>query len=186
MRAHYRAIDFRFTVETDIPGAFATVDRLFAPFRDDGSDGPQADLSAGDRAGREPGQFELLVDGASIQRPPSPGSMLDWIIADMTTEAVTQTADLVCVHASAAALDGRAIVLPAPPEPREVDDGRRARARRVGSADRRGRAVRPPTTTCCTRSRDRWRCRTPPWRPSPAWPTPCPLLTRRSGAWTIT
>jgi hypothetical protein len=60
--------------------------------------------------------FELLVDGETIQRPPSPGSMLDWLIIDMTTNAVTNTADLVCVHASAAALDGRAIVLPAPPE----------------------------------------------------------------------
>ena len=113
MRAHYRAIDFRFTVETDIPGAFETVDRLFAPFRDDGSDGHRRTYRLG-TSRSEPGLFELLVDGGSIQRPPSAGSMLEWIIADMTTEAVTQTADLVCVHASAAALDGRAIVLPAP------------------------------------------------------------------------
>ena len=115
MRAHYRAIDFRFTVETDIPGAFATVDRLFAPFRDAGSDGPRRTYRLG-TSRSEPGLFELLLDGESIQRPPSPGSMLDWMILDMTTEAVTQAVDLVCVHASAAALDGRAILLPAPPE----------------------------------------------------------------------
>lgn len=113
MRAHYRAIDFRFTVETDIPGAFATVDRLLAPFRDAGSDGPRRTYRLG-TSRSEPGRFELLLDGVSIQRPPSPGSMLDWMILDMTTEAVTLAADLVCVHASAAALDGRAIVLPAP------------------------------------------------------------------------
>jgi hypothetical protein len=40
--------------------------------------------------------------------------MLQWVITNVTIEAVTGTADLVCVHASAAALDGRAIVLPAP------------------------------------------------------------------------
>lgn len=115
MRAHYRAIDFRFTVETDIPGAFATVDRLFAPFRDARAGGSGRTYRLG-TSRSEPGLFELMVDGASIQRPPSPGSMLDWMIIDVTTEAVTQTADFVCVHASAAALDGRAIVLPAPPE----------------------------------------------------------------------
>jgi len=42
--------------------------------------------------------------------------MLDWMILDLTSEAVTQTADFVSVHASAAVLDGRAVVLPAPPE----------------------------------------------------------------------
>lgn len=115
MRAHYRAIDFRFTVETDIPGAFETVDRLFAPFRDVASDGPRRTYRLG-TSPSEPGMFELLVDGESIQRPPTPGSMLDWTIIDVTTEAVTRTGDLVCVHASAAALDGRAVILPAPPE----------------------------------------------------------------------
>jgi len=115
VRAHYRAIDFRFTVETDIPGAFATVDRLFAPFRDAAPAGPRRTYRLG-TSGSEPDRFELLLDGASIQRPASPGSMLDWMILDVTAEAVTQTSDLVCVHASAATLDGRAIILPAPPE----------------------------------------------------------------------
>lgn len=115
MRAHYRAIDFRFTVETDIPGAFATVDRLLAPFREARSDGPRRTYRLG-TSRSEPGMFELLVDGESIQRPPSPGSMLDWLIIDMTTNAVTHATDLICVHASAATLDGRAIILPAPPE----------------------------------------------------------------------
>jgi hypothetical protein len=115
VRANYRAIDFRFTVETEIPGAFDTLDRLLAPFRDAGSDGPRRTYRLA-MSRSEPGLFELLRDGESIQRPPSPGSMLDWMILDITTEAVTQTVDLVCVHASAAALDGRAILLPAPPE----------------------------------------------------------------------
>lgn len=115
MRAHYRAIDLRFTVETDIPGALATLDRLLGPFRDDGENGPRRTYSLG-ASRSEPGRFELRVDGESIQRPASPGSMLDWVIIDVTTEAVTRASDLVCVHASAAALDGRAIVLPAPPD----------------------------------------------------------------------
>ena len=113
MRAHYRAIDLRFTIETDIPGAFETVDRLFSPFRDPASDGSRRTYRLG-TSRSDPDLFELLVDGGSIQRPPSAGSMLEWVITNVTTEAVTQTADLVCVHASAAALDGRAVVLPAP------------------------------------------------------------------------
>jgi len=115
VRAHYRAIDLRFTVETDIPGAFATLDRLLGPFRDGRSDGTGRTYRLG-TSPSEPGRFELRVDGESIQRPASPGSMLDWVIIDVTTEAVTRASDLVCVHASAAALDGRAVVLPAPPD----------------------------------------------------------------------
>jgi hypothetical protein len=112
VRAHYRAIDFPFTIETDIPGAFEVVDRLFAPFRDAGSNEGRRTYRLG-TSRSEPDLFELLVDGRSMQRPPSPGSMLEWVISNVTTEAVTRATDLVCVHASAAALDGRAIVLPA-------------------------------------------------------------------------
>jgi len=113
VRAHYRAIDHRFTIETDLPGAFEAVDRLFSPFRDPASDGPRRTYRLGINRS-DPGLFELLVDGGSIQRPPTPGSMLEWVITNVTTEAVTRTADLVCVHASAATLGGRAVVLPAP------------------------------------------------------------------------
>ena len=99
----------------DIPEVSAIIDRLFAPFLDASSDGPRRVYHFG-RSRAENGRFELLVDDVSVQRPASVGSMLRWLIVDMTNRAVTQTADFACVHASAAAFDGRAIVLPAPPD----------------------------------------------------------------------
>ena len=58
VRAHYRAIEYRFTVETDIPEVSAIIDRLLAPFLDASSEGPRRVYRFG--RSRAEDRFELF------------------------------------------------------------------------------------------------------------------------------
>jgi hypothetical protein len=56
------------------------------------------------------------MDGDSIQRVSNPGSMVDWVIADVSRRSLTRIDTCVVVHAAVAHRRGRALILPAPPE----------------------------------------------------------------------
>lgn len=122
------AQDHRFTLRSDIAGAGPVLDRLFEPFAaaPDGRSPAVYEILKFRRAGRRHNpaahdllrnpKYELLVNGNSTQRSSSPGSMLDWVIADVTESAVSAPVGYAAVHASAGVIGGRALLMPAPPE----------------------------------------------------------------------
>jgi hypothetical protein len=118
----FRALDYAYCVRSDLEGADRVVDRLLAPFADASVEGRVPTytlthrLSPGLEEERKTYRYELFQDGGSIQRVPEPGSMLDWVILDSTRRAVEGAHRFLAVHAAAASFDGRAVLMPAPPD----------------------------------------------------------------------
>lgn len=59
--------------------------------------------------------FSLSVDEQSVQRVEHPGSMVDWLVMDVTRKAVECADGSVPLHAAVASRHGHAILLPAAP-----------------------------------------------------------------------
>ena len=116
----FRAFEFDFSVRSDLQDAPEALDRLLGPFRTDGADGggPVYALTRGTSGSKPPAEgawYELFLDGDSIQRVANPGSMVDWLVADLSRRAIESTDRFVAVHAGVVSLDGLAAVLPAAP-----------------------------------------------------------------------
>lgn len=118
----FRALSYAYRVRSDLEGAGRVVERLLAPFADSALEGRVPTytlthrLSPGPEDERRTYCYELFQDGESIQRVSTPGSMLDWVILDTTRRAVEGADRYVAVHAGVVSLDGRAVLMPAPPD----------------------------------------------------------------------
>jgi hypothetical protein len=64
----------------------------------------------------EAGRYELFSEGHSIQKADGPGSMIDWIVSDMSQRALCQATRVVSVHAACLVRDGTGLVLVGPPD----------------------------------------------------------------------
>lgn len=110
----YRALSYGFRVRTNLPRAGFLLDRLLAPFRARTANGvPTYDLVY-TKAERFP--FTLFLDGSRVQQVESAASMLDFVLANMTVQAVELMEDFVALHAAAAAWDRRGIIFPGQPD----------------------------------------------------------------------
>jgi hypothetical protein len=110
-----RAATFEFKVQSDLPSASFVFDRLFSSFPEiPPTEGiPTYRLSRSASDGRK---FALDLDGQPLQRVDRAGSMVDWLIGEITRKAVALTDGFVAIHAGAASWRGRAVVLPAAPD----------------------------------------------------------------------
>jgi hypothetical protein len=110
----YRALGYAFIVRTNLPRARLFIDRLLAPFRVNSTiEGPTYLLIASHDDG---GRFSLYLDDVCIQRVESPASMVDFVLADVTTRALEHADGFLAIHAAAASFRGQGFVLPAPPD----------------------------------------------------------------------
>lgn len=110
----YRTLGYSFTVRTNLPRARLFIDRLLAPFRVNSTiEGPTYLLIASHDDG---GRFSLYLDDVCIQRVESPASMVDFVLADVTTRALEHADGFLAIHAAAASFRGQGFVLPAPPD----------------------------------------------------------------------
>lgn len=110
----YRALSYAFRVRTNFPRAGFLLDRLLAPFRAVVSNEvPTYDLvrTKGERL-----PFSLYVDDARVQEVESASSMVDFVLANVTIQAVELMEDFVSFHAAAAAWDRRGIIFPGEPD----------------------------------------------------------------------
>jgi hypothetical protein len=90
------------------------LDRLLGPFRADlANRGPTYSLVY-TKAERLP--FSLYVDDSRLQEVESASSMIDFVLADVTIQAVERMEDHVALHAAAAAWDRRGIIFPGQPD----------------------------------------------------------------------
>lgn len=110
----YRALSYGFRVRTNLPRAGFLLDRMLAPFRASRSNGdPTYDLV---HTKAEPFPFALYLDGSRLQEVESAASMLDFVLANVTIQAVEMMEDFVALHAAAAAWDRRGIIFPGQPD----------------------------------------------------------------------
>jgi hypothetical protein len=110
----YRALSYHFRVRTNLARAGFLLDRLLAPFRASTSkEVPTYDLVQTNE-GQYP--FSLYLDGSRVQQVESASSMLDFVLANVTVQAVELMEDFVALHAAAAAWGGRGIIFPGPPD----------------------------------------------------------------------
>ena len=113
--ASFQALEHSFRVRSNIAGMGAVITRLFAGFSPRRENNPPVTYDLLERADAET-PYELLMDGTSIQRVGNPGSMIDWLIADVAQQALMESRTVVAVHAGTVAVGDRATLLPAPPE----------------------------------------------------------------------
>ena len=110
----YKAVSYRFRVRTNLPRLGFLLNRLLGPFRADSTNGgPTYSLlhTSGERF-----PFSLYLDDARLQEVESAASMLDFVLADVTIQAVERMEDHVALHAAAAAWDRRGIIFPGAPD----------------------------------------------------------------------
>lgn len=110
----YRALSYGFRVRTNFPRAGFLLDRLLAPFRAAVSDEvPTYDLV---RTNGQRFPYSLYLDDARVQEVESASSMLDFVLANVTIQAVELMEDFVSFHAAAAAWGRRGIIFPGQPD----------------------------------------------------------------------
>ncbi|HXF71801.1 MAG TPA: hypothetical protein VNO79_04225 [Actinomycetota bacterium] len=109
----YRVLSYGFRIEASVPGLGERLDDLLARFR-----APRLDGAARYELRREPSTGLLVVDrdGVCVQRGRTEASIVDFVLWDAGTRAVERATDLLALHAGAVALDGRGVLLPAPPD----------------------------------------------------------------------
>lgn len=116
--ATYQALSYEFRVWSDLPSAGETLGRLLAPFAH-GQVGAKAatyTLRSDDRFEDGSTAYELRLDGSHIQRVPSAGSMVDWLIAHFSRRAVQTCHEYLAVHGAVASKGGEAVLMCAPPD----------------------------------------------------------------------
>ena len=106
---------YSFRLRSDIPSAPVVLGRLFAAFPETRPTSRMTTytLAVDGEGGR---RFELRLGSDTVQRVDHAGSMLDWLIGDITHKCVEQLNGYVAIHAGVVALDGGAVVLPARPD----------------------------------------------------------------------
>jgi len=110
----YRVLSYGFRIDTAVPAVGERLDGLLARFRVGELDGDAARYEIA----REASTGLLVVDrdGSCVQRARTEAAIVDFVLWDAVTRAVERATDLLALHAGAVALDGRGVLLPAPPD----------------------------------------------------------------------
>jgi len=115
-RRRFRMVDRVFELRTSVMAFLPVMDHLFAPFACAGSDPPSAVYEV--REFERPAdrrRYEARKDGETVGRVSSIGLLVDLLVRETTNEVVSEATRYIAIHAAAAARDGRAVVMPAPP-----------------------------------------------------------------------
>ena len=110
----FRALDFEFAVHLASRPLGRYLDRVFESLRGPGD--AEHLYSVIDRAGSRIGRYAVLLDGYEVSSPASPARTLSFLMSHINREAIGSSAQLVLVHAAAAALGGESVLLPGPAE----------------------------------------------------------------------
>jgi len=108
----FQALEHRFEVLSDLPGAVGVVERLFAQFEDGGTGDALTvyELRRSD-IGRP---CAILSDGDLLHTGVDAGNALDWLITVVGHRAVASAHPFVVLHAGVVSYRGRGILMPAP------------------------------------------------------------------------
>jgi len=115
--ARFRALSYDFRVCSNIPGARQVLSRLLGSFRSRSNGrGAWPTYALMDRGEGSERRYVLHLDESTVHEVVSAGSMLDWLVADVSRRAIDTTDRFLTVHAGAVSMHGVAAVLPAPPD----------------------------------------------------------------------
>jgi hypothetical protein len=108
----FRALEHRFEVLSDVPGAVGVVGRLFAPFEDEDAGGlPTVYELRRSQVGRP---YAILSDGDLLHTAVDAGNTLDWLITEVGRRAIASAHPFVVLHAGVVSYRGGGILMPAP------------------------------------------------------------------------
>lgn len=110
----YRVLSFGFRVSSSVERVGERLDELLARFRVPELDGDAARYEIAPEAST--GLLVVDRDGSCVQRARTEAAIVDFVLWDAVTRAVERATDLLALHAGAVALDGRGVLLPAPPD----------------------------------------------------------------------
>ena len=110
----FSTLGYAFALVSDIPGVEDAAHELFDGWRVDVE--PSEAVVVYELRAIDGDRGELFRDGSRIQQGNGPGAMLRWVIADVSARSLRTVGDHVAVHAGVVARDGRATMLPAPPD----------------------------------------------------------------------
>jgi hypothetical protein len=110
---HYRVLAYEFSVVAD-PRNLAFLHRFLAPFEGDvGHEARVYELR------REPGEerpWAVYRDGLRLVRGAVAGTVIEYVLWDVSTTAIGSDHGFLAVHAAAASWRGHGMILPAPPD----------------------------------------------------------------------
>ncbi len=110
----FQALEHRFEILSDLPGAVGLIERLFAPFEDGGEGGQPTVYELRRSDGGRP--YAIWSDGALLDTGIDAGNALDRLITEVGRRAVASAHPYVVVHAGVVSYRGRGILMPAPPD----------------------------------------------------------------------
>jgi hypothetical protein len=110
-RRSFRVLSFAFTVESSSPGFSAAVDRVFGAFAVRAPRGAPTYAFVG-RTGGSPGPCVVERDGVVLASADDSRECLDFLVWHVLNEAVGGTDGRLLVHAGAASLGERGVILP--------------------------------------------------------------------------
>jgi hypothetical protein len=110
----FRYGSFAFEIVSDLDFAQEVLHRMFASFE-------QVPMGTAvdhvyELRQRSAAWFTVHRDGAPIQQVPHPGSMVDWLIADVTRCCIDEDVARICVHAGAVSIGDVGVLIPGEPD----------------------------------------------------------------------
>jgi HprK-related kinase A len=107
----FRALDYCFSVETTDPALGQYLDSLFEPLGTTcRAAAPYALIDRGEGTDE---RYGLYVEGEHVLWTSSPGSVIENLLWQINSRVVSESTGYLLLHAAAAELGGRAVVLPA-------------------------------------------------------------------------
>jgi hypothetical protein len=107
----FRALSYSFRVATNVPQVAPLVPALLEDLRDVRDEGAHLYELLREPAARP---FSVYVDGELVRRVGSPLALVDELLWHVNREALTRPDPRIGIHASAASLNGRTFLFPAP------------------------------------------------------------------------
>ena len=113
MNTSYSALSYAFRIRTEVPAVARPLRALLAPMEQ-----PEADRATVYEICRDlkMGPYVVRLDGKLVQRGDSPRMIVDYVLWHVNSEAIGGADHHLALHAGAVALDGKAVILPAPPD----------------------------------------------------------------------
>lgn len=105
----YRALAYRFAVDTDVPAVARLASHYLSPFESVGEEPHRRySVTATD------GEFTLSLDGRVAKRAGTISDLVDMLLWEVNRAAIARERRRLLVHAAAASWNGMGVVMPAP------------------------------------------------------------------------
>ncbi len=113
--AHYKVLSHEVRIRSNRARLGRMLEPLLAPFRSEPASGAPTYSILHGRSRTRP-EMAVFLDGEDVHLSDSPAAALDYVVWNIHEVAMERSGRFLAFHAAAAALEGRGLLLPAPPE----------------------------------------------------------------------